>query len=158
MALRTILKEGDEILAKPAKEVKAINHRIREILDDMLETMRDSDGLGIAAPQVGVPRRMFIVEIEDRLVEMINPNILEMSGSQMGEEGCLSVPGVVGTVERPAYVKMSGQDREGNLQTVEGSELFAVALCHEYDHLEGRLFVEKATDLRKIDVEEEDDE
>lgn len=158
MALRNILKRGDEVLSKPAKEVKKINDRIRILLDDMIDTMRDSNGLGLAAPQIGVPRRMFIVEVEDKIIEMINPTILEMSGSQTGEEGCLSVPGVLGTVERPAFVKMSGLDRSGKPQLIEGTELIAVALCHEYDHLEGKLFIDKATDLREADsLDEEED-
>ncbi len=160
MALRNIIKRGDEVLSKPAKEVKKINDRIRMILDDMQDTMRDSDGLGLAAPQIGVPRRMFVVEVEDRIIEMINPTIIEMSGTQTGEEGCLSVPGVLGTVERPAFVKMSGLDRSGKTQTVEGTELVAVALCHEYDHLEGKLFTERATNLREVgdSADEEEDE
>lgn len=158
MALRNIVTEGDEILAKRAREVTEINARILTILDDMLETMRNNDGVGIAAPQVGILKRMFIVEVDDKVVELINPEILETSGCQQGQEGCLSVPGLIGTVERPAYVKMSGLDRRGNNMIVEGTELMAVALCHEYDHLDGVLFVDKATEIEEIEVKEQEEE
>lgn len=148
MALRNIVTEGDEILDKRAKEVTKIDERVCEILDDMRDTMRAADGIGIAAPQVGIMRRMFLVELDDELVELINPEVVTCEGTQSGEEGCLSVPGTVGTVERPAYVKMKGLDRFGKEILVEGTDLKAVALCHEYDHLDGILFVKKATDLR----------
>lgn len=157
MALRNVVTEEDEILQKRAKEVTAIDKKIITILDDMLETMRDYDGIGIAAPQVGVLKRMFIVEVDDKLIELINPEILETEGSQLGKEGCLSVPGIIGTVERPAYVKMAGLDRKGNRVEIEGTELTAVALCHEYDHLEGILFVDKAIELEEASAEETED-
>lgn len=147
MALRNIVIEGDEILTKKAREVKEIDGRTIELLDDMIETMRANDGLGLAAPQVGVLRRIFVVEIDDELHELINPEIVELDGKQVGDEGCLSVPGLVGTVERPAYVKMKGLNRKGEETLVEGEGLLAVALCHEYDHLEGILFNTRATDL-----------
>ncbi|NLP30841.1 MAG: peptide deformylase [Clostridiales bacterium] len=156
MALRNIVIEGDEILTKRSKEVTEINDRILMILDDMLETMRENNGLGIAAPQVGILRRMFIVEVEDQLIEMINPEIIEVNGVQQGEEGCLSVPGLVGTVERPEYVKMSGLNRKGEKVEIEGSGLLAVALSHEFDHLEGVLFTEKATEIRDAIEESEE--
>lgn len=151
MALRNIVVEGDPILEKRAKEVAAIDDHIRMILDDMRETMEANDGIGIAAPQVGVLRRMFLVELEDRFIEMINPVILETIGKQIGEEGCLSVPGKIGTVERPAYIRMAGLDRDGTPVEVEGTGLLAVALSHEYDHLEGVLYVRKATGLTDVD-------
>lgn len=156
MALRNIVTEGDQILEKRAKEVDSINGRILTTLDDMLETMRANDGIGIAAPQIGVLKRMFIVELEDQLVEMVNPKILEATGSQTGEEGCLSVPGYIGTVERPAFIKMAGTDRLGKSVEVEGTGLLAVALSHEYDHLEGVLYVSKAKDLREVGQDEEE--
>ncbi|MFA5634799.1 MAG: peptide deformylase [Anaerovoracaceae bacterium] len=155
MALRNIVKEGDDILAKRAKEVPKVNEKIKVLLDDMIETMRANDGVGLAAPQVGVLRRIFIVEVNDEVYELINPEILEESGIQTGDEGCLSVPGYIGTVERPAYIKMKGLDRDGNEIEVEGRELLAVALSHEYDHLEGVLFVNKALDVQEIDVGDE---
>lgn len=156
MALRNIVTEGDEILEKKARKVETIDERIKMILDDMLETMHASNGIGIAAPQVGILRRMFLVEVDDRLIEMINPEILETSGVQVGEEGCLSVPGCIGTVERPAYIKMAGLDRNGKRFEVEGTELLAVALAHEYDHLEGILFVQKAKDIVEVDEDSDD--
>jgi peptide deformylase len=156
MALRNIVTEGDQILLKRAKEVDSINGRIIITLDDMLETMRANDGVGIAAPQIGVLKRMFIVEVEGKLIEMVNPKIIEETGSQTGEEGCLSVPGYVGTVERPAYIKMAGIDRSGKSLEVEGTGLLAVALSHEYDHLEGVLYVTKAKELREIGLDEEE--
>ena len=158
MALRNIVTEGDPILEKRAKEVEEVNERIQTILDDMLETMRSNDGIGIAAPQVGVLKRMFLVELEDRLIELINPEIVETQGSQTGDEGCLSVPGYIGTVERPAYVRMKGLDRNGTEIEVEGTDLLAVALSHEYDHLEGILYVKKASDLREVGQTDDDDE
>lgn len=155
MALRNIVKVGDEILKKRAREVAEINDRMREILDDMVETMRAADGVGLAAPQVGIMRRMIVIEVAGEVVELINPEILESAGSQVGEEGCLSVPEYTGTVERPAYVKVRGLNRFGKEITVEGTELKAIALCHEYDHLEGILFVDKASALHEIDTDEE---
>lgn len=157
MALRNIVVEGDEILTKRAKEVANITDRTVELLDDMVETMRANDGLGLAAPQVGVLRRIFVVEIDDEVHELINPEIVETEGLQVGDEGCLSVPGLVGTVERPAYIKMKALNREGKEIFVEGEGLLAVALCHEYDHLEGVLFNSKATDMWEpsLNAEEE---
>ncbi|NLY71780.1 MAG: peptide deformylase [Clostridiales bacterium] len=158
MALRNIVLEGDEILNKRAREVTVINDRILITLDDMLETMRENNGLGIAAPQVGILRRMFIVEVDDQLIEIINPEIVETRGEQQVEEGCLSVPGLVGTVERPEYVKMTGLNRKGEKIEIEGTGLLAVALSHEYDHLEGILFTQKATEIRDAFVEEDIEE
>ena len=155
MALRNIVAEGDDILRKRAKEVTEINDRINSILDDMLETMREQDGVGIAAPQVGILKRMFIVEIEEHLIELINPEIMEVDGIQIEEEGCLSVPGIIGTVERPAYVKMKGLNREGKEMIYEGTALMAIALCHELDHLDGTLFIDKAIATREIESESE---
>jgi len=155
MALRNIVKRGDEILTKKAREVAEVDERIRIILDDMLETMRYADGVGLAAPQVGILRQIFIVEVDEELTELINPVMLESEGLQIGEEGCLSVPGYTGTVERPAYVKMKGLDRFGKEITVEGRELKAIAMCHEYDHLQGILFVDKAQSIHELDVDGE---
>ena len=155
MALRNIVKRGDDILAKRAKEVAEIDDRIRGILDDMIETMREADGCGIAAPQVGILRRIFVIEVDDEVIELINPEMLESEGSQVGEEGCLSVPGYTGTVERPEYVRFKGLDRFGDEIIVEGREMKAVALCHEYDHLNGTLFVDKASAIHEIESDEE---
>ena len=155
MALRNIVQEGDGILRKRCREITEIDDRIRMILDDMIETMRDQGGIGLAAPQVGVMRRMFTVEVEEGdVIEIINPEVVEASGSQTGEEGCLSVPGYVGTVERPGYIKIAGLDRYGQPVFHEGTELKAVALSHEMDHLEGVLYVDKAGDVREAEPDE----
>ena len=158
MAIRNIVIEGDEILRKQCKEVVNIDDRIRMILDDMVETMRDRHGLGIAAPQVGIMRKMFVIEPEEgELLELINPRLIEASGSQASEEGCLSVPGFVGTVDRPEYIKIEALDRYGNKKVHEGTGLTAVALSHELDHLEGILYTDKASDVHEIEDEPEEE-
>ena len=145
MAIRNIVVEGDEILRKKCREVTEVNDRIRETMGDMLETMRDSMGVGIAAPQVGIMRRMFIAEPEpERVYFMINPVILEQSGSQIDNEGCLSVPGKWGLVTRPAVVKVRAQDRYGEWFEAEGEEIVARCFCHELAHLDGQLYTEVA--------------
>ena len=157
MALRNIVREGDEILRKRCREVTEIDDRVRMILDDMAETMRYYNGVGLAAPQVGIMRRMFTVEPEEgELIEIINPEIAEVSGAQTGEEGCLSVPGYVGTVVRPEYIKITGLDRYGNPVSYEGTGLKAVALSHEMDHIEGVLYVDKAEGIHEAEEEEEE--
>lgn len=158
MAIRNIVVEGDEILRKKCREVTEVNDRIRQTMGDMLETMRDSMGVGIAAPQVGIMRRMFIAEPEpERVYFMINPVMLEQSGSQIDNEGCLSVPGMMGTVERPDYIKIEALDLDGNKQVYEFHDFDARVMCHEYDHLDGILYIDKATDIREA-VYEEDEE
>mgnify|MGYP001770049887 CR=1 FL=1 len=150
MALRKIVVEGDEVLRKRSREVSQVDDRIRMILDDMLETMRDYDGVGIAAPQVGILKRIFIVEAEEGdVLEAVNPEILSMEGLVAGEEGCLSVPGYFGTVERPEKVRLRAQDRKGEFYEIEAEGLKAVAICHEYDHLEGVLFTDKGSGIRE---------
>ena len=158
MALRRILTEDDETLKKVCRPVTEVNDRIRSILDDMAETMRDAGGVGLAAPQVGILRRMFVVQIdpEGSLYELINPQIMETDGEQTGDEGCLSVPGYVGTVTRPNYVKIKGLDRNGNSVEYEGTELLARAFLHENDHLDGVLYTQKATDIHFAETEEEE--
>ena len=158
MALRRILTDGDETLKKVCRPVTEINDRIRSILDDMAETMHDAGGVGLAAPQVGILRRMFVVQIdpEGPLYELINPQIMETDGEQTGDEGCLSVPGYVGTVTRPNYVKIKGLDRNGNSVEYEGTELLARAFLHENDHLDGVLYTQKATDIHYAETEEEE--
>jgi peptide deformylase len=154
MALRKIVVEGDEVLRKRSREVSQVDDRIRMILDDMLETMRDYDGVGIAAPQVGILKRIFIVEAEEGdVLEAVNPEILSMEGLVAGEEGCLSVPGYFGTVERPEKVRLRAQDRNGEFFEIEAEGLKAVAICHEYDHLEGVLFTDKASGIREAGEE-----
>lgn len=151
MALRNIVVEGDEILRKRAREVTNIDDRIRMILDDMLETMRAQNGSGIAAPQVGILKRMFIAEVDGEIIEMINPEIIETEGIQIEDEGCLSIPGMIGTVERPEYIKMKGLNREGQEVVYEGTGFLPIVLSHEYDHLDGILYTDKATNVREAD-------
>lgn len=157
MAIRNIVYKGDPVLAKRAREVGEINDHIRMILDDMLETLHEQNGIGIAAPQVGIMRRMFIVELEDVIYELINPEFVEQRGKQYEEEACLSVPGYAGMVERPQYVKIKGLDRNGNPVEYEGENLLAAAFCHEYDHLDGILYIDKSDDIRELDRDEEED-
>ncbi len=155
MAIRNIVVEGDEILRKKCREVAEVTDRIKMTMEDMLQTMRQACGVGIAAPQVGVMRRMFIAEPEPgRVYYMINPVILEQSGSQIGDEGCLSVPGMIGTVDRPDYIKIEALDMEGNKQVYEFHDFDARVMCHEYDHLDGILYTDKATNVRDADLEE----
>jgi len=146
MALRNIRTVGDEILAKRAREVKENTPKIQELIDDMLETMYDSDGVGLAAPQVGVLKRMFVIDCSEERNQpfvFINPEIIETSGEQTGAEGCLSVPGKAGIVTRPSHVKVKALNRNFEEYIVEGDELFARALIHENEHLDGHLYTEK---------------
>ena len=144
MAIRTIREYGDDVLAKNCKEVKEITPRIKELVEDMFETMYDANGVGLAAPQVGILKRIFVIDCtgEDPLV-FINPEILETSGDQTGYEGCLSIPGKSGVVTRPNYVKAKAMDLDGNEFVIEGEELLARAILHENDHLNGHMYVEK---------------
>ncbi|MCI6711404.1 MAG: peptide deformylase [Anaerovoracaceae bacterium] len=146
MALRNIVTLGDEVLRKKCRPVGEVTERIQTLVDDMIETMHDANGVGLAAPQVGVMRRIFVVDIGEGPIVLINPEIIEMSGEQTGEEGCLSLPGKAGTVTRANYVKIKGLDREGNEQVYEGTELLARAFQHENDHLDGILYIDKATE------------
>ncbi len=143
MAIRKIRISTDEVLRKKSKEVKEINDSIIELLEDMADTMYDANGVGLAAPQVGVLRRVVTIDIGEGLIELINPEIIETDGEQCGEEGCLSVPGKVADVKRPLYCKVKALDRDGNEIIVEGKNLMARALCHEIDHLEGILYIDK---------------
>ncbi|MBR5229041.1 MAG: peptide deformylase [Firmicutes bacterium] len=156
MALRNIVTEGDDTLRKVCRPVGEITDRIQVLIDDMIETMNEAQGVGIAAPQVGVLRRIFIVDIGDGPIVLINPEILEMSGEQEDMEGCLSVPGKAGNVKRANYVKIKGLDREGNEVIHEGTELLARAFQHEYDHLDGILYIDKADEV--VDAEYYDEE
>ena len=159
MAIRNIVTEGDEILRKKCRVITEVTDRIRMTMEDMLETMHSENGVGIAAPQVGVMRRMFIAEPEPgRIYYMINPEILEMEGTQYGAEGCLSVPGLVGDVERPERIKIKALDLDGNEQIYDFEGFDAVVMCHENDHLDGILYTDKAVNLRVPEEPEEDDE
>lgn len=155
MAIRNIVTEGDEILRKRCREVGEITDRIKTTMEDMLETMRKEQGVGIAAPQVGIMRRMFIAEPEpERVYFMINPEILHQEGSQVSDEGCLSVPGYIGTVERPEKIKIKALNLNGEEQIYDFEGWDAVVMCHEYDHLDGILYTDKATNVRIPEEEE----
>ncbi len=146
MALRTIREYGDDVLGKECREVKEITPRIRELVEDMLDTMYDANGVGLAAPQVGVLKRIVVIDVSpeaDQPLIMINPTILETDGEQTGYEGCLSLPGKSGVVTRPNYVKAKAFDLDMNEYIIEGEELLARAICHELDHLDGHMYVEK---------------
>ena len=145
MAKLKILKVGDPTLRKVCRPVDTVTPRIRTLLDDMIETMRAADGVGLAAPQVGVLRRVVVIETPDEcLVELINPKIIAFSGEQESEEGCLSVPGRWGTTRRPMHVTVRAMNRQGETFDVTGSGLLAKAFCHEIDHLDGKLYIDCA--------------
>lgn len=144
MAIRNIRYEGDEILNKMCREVKENSPKLQQLIDDMFDTMYEANGVGLAAPQVGMLKRLVVIDTTgDNPIVLINPMIVETSGSQTGNEGCLSVPGKVGIVTRPDYVKVRALDRDFNEVEIEGTELLARAICHECDHLDGHLYVEK---------------
>ena len=148
MAKLQIRKLGDEVLRKTCRPVDTITPRTLTLLDDMVETMRAADGCGLAAPQVGILRRIVVVEVEPgEVYELINPKIIAYSGEQEGQEGCLSVPGKWGTVRRPMHVTVRATNRHGKEFDVTGSELLARAFCHELDHLDGKLYVDIATQI-----------
>lgn len=158
MAVRNIRQMGDEILTKKCREVKVLTPRIRQLIEDMLETMYEANGVGLAAPQVGVLKRVVVVDIGEGPIVLINPRLLESSGEQTGEEACLSVPGKYGIVTRPMYVKIEFWNEDMEHVVLEGEELLARAFCHELEHLEGHIYVEKAEDGLHDAVYEEEDE
>lgn len=165
MALRNIREIGDPILNQRAKEVREMTPNLRALIEDMVETMRHANGVGLAAPQVGVLKRLVVIECEEgELHVLINPEIVERDGEQTGYEGCLSVPGKTGIVTRPNHVKVKALNENIEPVTVEGEELLARALCHELDHLDGHLYTEMAEELytneelEEMQAEEEEDE
>ena len=156
MAIRKIREIGDSVLNKHCKPVTKMTERTQTLIDDMLETMYEAMGVGLAAPQVGILKRIVVIDVGDGPIIMINPEILETSGSQTGEEGCLSVPGKSGTVTRPNYVKAKALDENMEEYIIEGEELLARAICHELDHLDGHLYVEKVEgELKSVNYEED---
>lgn len=160
VAIRNIREIGDEVLSKKCKEVTEVTPRIRELIEDMLETMYEANGVGLAAPQVGILKRIVVIDTtgEDPHI-LINPRIVETSGEQTGQEGCLSVPGKSGQVTRPNYVKAVAMDVNMKAFELEGTELLARAICHELDHLDGHLYVEKVEgELQDVKNVEEDEE
>lgn len=142
MGLRKILTDKDPALHKVCRPVEKFDGRLHRLLDDMKETLTEANGVGLAAPQVGILRRVVLVDTGDEVLELINPSLLETSGEQVGAEGCLSVPGKYGLVKRPNYAKVRAQDRNGNWFEAEGEELIARCFCHELDHLDGILYTE----------------
>lgn len=160
MAIRKIREMGDPVLNKRCKEVTEITPRIQDLIDDMFETLYEAEGVGLAAPQVGILKRIVVIDVtgEDPLL-LINPKLMETSGEQEGYEGCLSVPGKSGYVRRPNYAKIIAYDENLNVFEVEGTELLARAICHELDHLDGHLYVERVEGglVNTEDLEEEED-
>ena len=159
MALRTIRTEGDPVLTKKSRPVTEMTPRIRNLIVDMLDTMYDAMGVGLAAPQVGLLNRMVVSDVGEGPIVLINPEILETSGEQTGDEGCLSVPGMAGQVTRPDYVKVRALDINMEEVEYEGTELLARAFCHEIDHLEGRMYTELVEgELHRVTYEDDDEE
>ena len=152
LALRKIVTEGDPILTKKCRPVEKFDRRLWDLLDDLVETLEDSGGVGLAAPQVGVMRRVCVIDVGEGPVEFVNPEIIETQGEQEVQEGCLSCPEQFGIIRRPMYVKSKYFDRNGNVHEVEGEELFAQAMCHEFDHLDGIIFKSKV--IRMLTEEE----
>lgn len=144
MAIRQIVKEGDDVLTKKCRPVVKFDDRLAELIDDMIETLQAAQGAGLAAPQVGILRRVVVIDIGEGPIELVNPKIIAYSGEQETVEGCLSCPGEWGITRRPDYVKVKAQGRNGNEFTVEGRDLLAKAFCHEIDHLDGIIYKQKA--------------
>ncbi len=156
MALRQVRLQNEDILRKKCREVKNFDDRLAQLLDDMAETMHSYNGVGLAAPQVGILKRVIVVDIGEGLVELVNPVILDSKGSVTDNEGCISVPGLAGKVTRPKWVKVSGLTRDGEQMIIEAEDLMARCLCHEIDHLDGILYTDKVEgDL--FEVEEDED-
>lgn len=154
MAKLKIVKVGDDVLRKKCRPVDEITPKIIRLLDDMAETMRDAQGVGLAAPQVGILRRIVVIEVEEgNLIELINPKIIAYAGEQDGTEGCLSVPGKWGMVKRPMHVTVRAINRYGEEFELTGSELLARAICHELDHLDGKLYIDIARDIETVPAE-----
>ena len=142
MGLRKILTDKEPSLHKVCRPVEKFDSKLHKLLDDMVETMKDAHGVGLAAPQIGILRRVVVVDTGDEVLELVNPTLLETDGEQVGAEGCLSVPGKYGLVKRPYYVKVRAQDRNGDWYEVEGEEIIARCFCHELDHLDGIVYTE----------------
>lgn len=154
MAIRNIRKVGDDVLAKRCREVEVIDDRITELLDDMADTMYEANGVGLAAPQVGILKRIAVIDVGDGIIELINPVITEVSDEKKrGVEGCLSAPGRFGEVDRPVKVTVKATNRDGEEFEVVGEGLLAVALCHEIDHLDGNIFLDKVIKFVEVDAE-----
>ena len=158
MAIRTIRELGDSVLTKECRPITEVTDRIRVLADDMLETMYESNGVGLAAPQVGILKQLVVIDVGEGPIILINPEIIATDGEQTGDEGCLSYPGKVGTVTRPNYVKVRALDLDLQPFEMEGTELLARAFCHEIDHLHGHMYVEKVIGgVRDVNYEEYDE-
>ena len=158
MALRTIRVEGDPVLTKISRPVDKMTPRIHDLITDMLDTMYEAMGVGLAAPQVGILKRVVVIDVGDGPIILINPEIIEKSGEQTGDEGCLSVPGMSGQVTRPDYVKVKALNEDMEEVVYEGEGLLARAFCHELDHLEGHMYTEKVEGpLHDVTAEEEEE-
>ena len=161
MALRTIRVEGDSVLTKISRPVEKMTPRIHDLIEDMLDTMYEKYGVGLAAPQVGVLKQIVVIDVGEGPIVLINPEIIEKSGEQTGDEGCLSLPGRAGQVTRPNYVKAKAYDENLEPYEIEGEGLLARAICHELDHLDGHMYVEKVEgelhDVQYADPEDEED-
>ena len=156
MALRTIRTQGDPVLEKVCRPITEVTPRIRTLAEDMVETMYEANGVGLAAPQVGILKRLVVIDVGEGPFIMINPEIIESSGEQTGDEGCLSVPGKAGTVTRPNYVKARFLGEDMQEYEIEGEELLARAICHELDHLDGHMYTEKVEGpLHEVKYEED---
>ena len=156
MALRRVVVEGDDILRKKCRPVPEVTDRIKTMMADMVETMRDSNGVGLAAPQVGLLKRMFVAEPEPgEVYYMINPELSDAEGLQESNEGCLSIPGYIGTVERPEKIKVKALDLDGNEKEYQFEGFHAIVMCHEYDHLNGVLYKDRAKAMYELGPEEE---
>lgn len=161
MAIRQIREEGDSLLRKRSREIEEVDDRVRELLDDMYDTLKSSqDGVGLAAPQVGVLKRAIVIDLSDEGGEgpykLINPKIIKKKGEQICREGCLSVPGVLGDVIRPAEVTVEALNEKGEKVIIKAKDILAVVFCHEIDHLDGVLFIDKATEFYEIEPEDEE--
>lgn len=146
MAIRIIRKDNDPVLRKLSKKVNKIDNKIHELINDMTETMYDADGVGLAAPQIGILKQIIVIDVGEGIIELINPEIVEEAGEEVDVEGCLSIPEITGNVKRPKKVKVKALNKDGKSIIVEGENLLARALCHEIDHLNGILFTDKVID------------
>ena len=158
MAIRKIRTMGDKILTKKCRQVEEVTPRIRQLVEDMLDTMYDAMGVGLAAPQVGILKRIVVIDVGEGPIVMVNPKIVETSGEQTGDEGCLSIPGMAGEVTRPNYVKAIAFDENMEEIQVEGTDLLARAICHECDHLDGVMYTAHVNgELHRVEYDEEDE-
>ena len=159
MGLRKILTDQDPALHKVCRPVEKFDRKLEKLLDDMKETLADANGVGLAAPQVGILRRVVVVDTGEEVLELVNPSLVETDGEQIGAEGCLSVPGKYGLVKRPYYAKVRAQDRKGEWFEAEGEELIARCFCHELDHLDGVMYVDLVEgDLYEVGAADDEDE